>query len=301
MRPTCPPVEIDEGNNVIIPHGMSSIGLGVFRPKINHKRSIAHTLQSQRSLCTQWNDLMRSPRFQLKAPPLQQRLTQFHGTHVPVVILFFLKAMEVGRIAFCDKFFHRIVQHPMLWRGIHCRDYGTGRPWESRCVWQTLHGRGPNAEQCLFHLFFKSRLADYSHACKHITAIPGRLKEELMESYKQWRSTHHPVADGEMPEEFKKALQGICNVFSPRCSKRDSGVLPPTLATSSSTSAASTPKAQSREPSPTPSLIQTSPPSWHVRAHSSYGLSTRHNRGGPLVASLMITARGRPVPQHHLP
>merc|ERR1719253_1082571 len=35
-------------------------------------------------------------------PRLQPRLTGFHGTPVPVVVLFFLRPCEVGRMLGCD-------------------------------------------------------------------------------------------------------------------------------------------------------------------------------------------------------
>merc|ERR1719183_2804386 len=82
--------------------------------------------------------------------------------------------------ALLDTFWRRIVQHPMVWQGIYCRDYGA-----ERCVWRTLHGRA-GSEQCLCHLDGTDPSL-FIEICRQITSIPGRSNEELLASYRAWR------------------------------------------------------------------------------------------------------------------
>jgi len=111
---------------------------------------------------------------------LQPRLTAYHGTSVPVRIIFYLLSTEVGRLASLDSFWRRIVQHVMLWEGLYCRDYGPG------CVWRTLQGQR-GSQRCLFHMELTHK-EDFKECCAKITAIPGRSSKELMESYVKWRN-----------------------------------------------------------------------------------------------------------------
>merc|ERR1712060_480111 len=78
----------------------------------------------------------------MKAPPLQPRLTQFHGTRVPVIILLFLQSTEASRLAATDKFFGRTTKHKILWRALHCRDHNvTVNGCRGRCSWHALNGK----------------------------------------------------------------------------------------------------------------------------------------------------------------
>lgn len=146
-------------------------------------------------------EAMKPMRYHMRAPPLQQRLTQYHGTRVPVLMLFFLHTGEVGRLARADTFFRRIVRHPMMWPGLHCRDYGNDLALQARsgvartshrCVWRKLHGRAVACDSCLYHMESSSP-SNFNTWCKKITAIPGRSKDELMESYRKWREDQSAV------------------------------------------------------------------------------------------------------------
>merc|ERR1712070_371710 len=65
-------------------------------------------------------------------------------------------------------------------KGLRCGIYCKGR-----CVWRTLQGKHVGA-QCLYHMGHVNE-PEFLAVCKRITAIPGRSKEELLESYQTWR------------------------------------------------------------------------------------------------------------------
>jgi len=141
-------------------------------------------------------EMMKPMRVVMKAPPLRQRLTQYHGTRVPVHMVFFIQTTELEQLGVADKFWGRIAKHVMVWRGLYCRDYDLSAGGaRGRCVWRTLHGRAAD-DLCLFHMRF-THPQEFSEACKRITAIPGRSKEELLQSYQQWRERkkrrHHAM------------------------------------------------------------------------------------------------------------
>jgi len=107
------------------------------------------------------------------------------------MMLFYLLNTEVGRLATVDRFWRRSVSRPVVWRGLYCRDYGRSvnsysTVCNGRCVWKTLNGKAGEA-MCLYHMSVVNE-AEYLAICKRITAIPGRSKEELLESYQRWRA-----------------------------------------------------------------------------------------------------------------
>eukprot|EP00929_Paragymnodinium_shiwhaense_P026763 TRINITY_DN15831_c0_g1_i1.p1 TRINITY_DN15831_c0_g1~~TRINITY_DN15831_c0_g1_i1.p1 ORF type:complete len:397 (+),score=62.15 TRINITY_DN15831_c0_g1_i1:90-1280(+) len=142
-------------------------------------------------------EMMKDIRIESVMPVLQQRLTQYHGTRVPIVIIFMLRTTEVGRLTTVDKFWRRSVSDAMIWQGLYCRDYAVsvgqvcpankrcGLYCRGRCVWKTLNGR-QGTEKCLYHMGGINEKA-YLSICRRLTAIPGRSKEELLESYAIWR------------------------------------------------------------------------------------------------------------------
>lgn len=228
--------------------------------------------------------MMQSMSFIYTVPSLQPRLTKFHGTRVPVLVVFFLLSTEVGRLASLDTFWKRIVQVAMVWQGIYCRDY-CGRPvcrCDSRCVWQALQGR-EGQERCLFHLG-KTHPAEFVEVCKKITAIPGRSSEELLDDYRSWRAE-------------QKALTAVME--EPPRSRRHSNLstdledgstllLRPELELALASTAAT-----ALPPSPYPAIASLAkPPSWNVRAHASYGLSVGHARDSTRRVDL---SKPRPV------
>merc|ERR1719379_433023 len=102
-------------------------------------------------------------------------------------MLFFLESAEVGRMVAVDHFFARIVRHSMVWSALYCRDHVAQtipgqRQSQRRCVWRSLNGRTVGCEQCLFHMG-RTNPGNFAQVCKRITAIPGRSKEELLNSY----------------------------------------------------------------------------------------------------------------------
>lgn len=132
------------------------------------------------------------------------RFKQFHGTCVPVLMILFLLPQEVVRLTLLEKFWHRIVSNPMMWKALYCRDFDrcptlwrrysgsslmetphASQRGVQKCVWRMLHSRS-GAEQCLFHLE-ASRNPKFFRVCKTLTGIPGRSREELLESYVNWR------------------------------------------------------------------------------------------------------------------
>lgn len=125
-----------------------------------------------------------------RLPSLTLRLTGFHGTRVPVMIVFFLSPTEARILSRCDHFWKRIFGHTVLWKGLHCRDFysvGCGGDIpvaERRCVWVQMMGRS-GKERCLWHLAQRDG-PEFAQVCKSIAAIPGRSKQELLEAYKNW-------------------------------------------------------------------------------------------------------------------
>jgi len=195
-------------------------------------------------------------------PKLQMRFTSFHGTQVPVLVMLFLQPAEVGRSGLADKFLRRITtEHAALWRGIHCRDLGArnAEPGASRgrgrCVWQTLGGSAAASRACIFHMEELSP-GDYFVACKNITSIPGRSREELLELYSRWR------------EETR--------VPTPGCSRTSSSL----DLSGEGGSEALSPAASAEPPRP-----------WTVRAHCTFGLAVRHGRCFAGTGSLVLTPR----------
>jgi len=148
----------------------------------------------------------------------RSRFTQFHGTSVPIVIVFFLLPTDVAKLSLLDRFWRRILRHHEVWRGIYCRDYNhlpknstagsdgckiwghsaadntitcgywsvNGSVSPKRCVWQTLNGHAAGGKQCLLHLTVSKGAAEFRRECDRITRIPGRSKEELLTSYMAW-------------------------------------------------------------------------------------------------------------------
>jgi len=145
-------------------------------------------------------ETMKAMSFSYAVPSLQPRLTKFHGTRVPVLISFCLLSTEIGRLAILDTFWKRITQHPMLWQGVYCRDYGS-----KRCVWRTLEGRA-GSEKCLCHLG-NTNPAEFVRVCKSITAIPGRSKEELLEAYRNWRAEQKEILA--LVDEMQMKKEGL--------------------------------------------------------------------------------------------
>lgn len=191
-------------------------------------------------------EMMKAMSFSYAVPSLQPRLTKFHGTRVPVLIVFFLFSTEVGRLSALDTFWKRIVQQAMVWQGLYCRDYCL-----KRCVWQTLHGRA-GCKMCLYHIG-TTYPADFIEICKQITAIPGRSDEELMNDYCNWRLEQKALFAA-LDARQAGELSGIAEergADSPVSSQ-----LPPDLVEASPTS-------QQHQP-------------WPVRAHCSYGLGVGH-------------------------
>ncbi|CAK0807309.1 unnamed protein product, partial [Prorocentrum cordatum] len=139
-----------------------------------------------------------SPRGDARRAPLEQpmwmtvdghlraqlRLTGFHGTPVLVVVLLFLRPSEAGRVRTCDRFFQRVGGHEKVWQGLRCRDYIRDACSTKRCMWQVLGGSLDGAGKCVYHLR-ESNAEAFRDTCKQITRIPGRSKEELMESRAQ--------------------------------------------------------------------------------------------------------------------
>jgi len=197
---------------------------------------------------------------------LLPRLTQFQGTPVPVLIIFFLRPAEVARLALTNALFQRVAgsEQTVLWRGLHCRDHAEDAGWSplqrAPCVWQTLRSPAAKMPRCLFHLAAKP--SEFCMVCSRMTRIPGRSREELLEHYTSWRKQQE--AEQVL---FNETLHGSAAGFSaPLPSRSFRG------------------QASSLPPQP-----------WHVRAHSTYGLSTMHRTkgladgegGGGLLGSLV--------------
>lgn len=200
-------------------------------------------------------EIMQNMTIEHLVPALQPRLTQFHGSRVPVFILFFLPPTEVGRLGGLDTFWQRIVAHPLVWQGLYCRDYGRGSKRSLRCVWHTLDGRA-GAERCLCHLGTTHPSA-FADICRQITAIPGRSKEELMHAYVDWRQERSQILkDLHLAEEQRSRASSAVGSLTP-----EDAAGPGTKNGSVSHLA----NVGSRQP-------------WNLRAHSTFGLPISHNR-----------------------
>mmetsp|Transcript_51030 Transcript_51030/g.89066 ORF Transcript_51030/g.89066 Transcript_51030/m.89066 type:complete len:344 (+) Transcript_51030:54-1085(+) len=206
-------------------------------------------------------EMMRGMTVDHMVPLLQPRLTQFHGTRVPVFILFFLPPTEVGRLGMLDKFWQRIVAHPLVWQGLYCRDYGRGCQRSLRCVWHTLDGR-KGAERCLCHLGTTHPSA-FADICRQITAIPGRSKEELMQAYVEWRKERARVREELYPTEEARSRASSVKTGSA------AGHLTPEDAAGTGakngSAVISFANAGSKQP-------------WNLRAHCTFALPLSHNR-----------------------
>lgn len=55
--------------------------------------------------------------------PPRARFTQYHGTSVPILIIFHLLPAEIAKLTLLDRFWRRILGHQEIWKGIYCRDY----------------------------------------------------------------------------------------------------------------------------------------------------------------------------------
>jgi len=221
-------------------------------------RSKAESLQVTMSVLH--TKMMKGMVFQTaKVAPLQLRLTQFHGTSVPILILFYLQTTEAGILSLCDRFWRRILQTDMTWRALHCRDYGCAVAGSGRCAWQALNGRAAGAEQCLFHLAGASTQG-FIATCKQLTRIPGRTREELLESYQQWHSKNNP--------QKATADDAIAPALFPSSAAAETKEDAAATATDTVVAVAGEP---------------TEPPlPWRLRAHCSYGLSLQHTRAWSL-------------------
>lgn len=197
-------------------------------------------------------DMMKAMSLTYAVPALQPRLTKFHGTCVPVIMLFYLASTEVGRLAVLDTFWKRIVTHPMIWQGLYCRDYGT-----KHCVWRTLEGRA-GSEKCLCHMG-STHPAKFVAICKQITGIPGRSKEELMHSYCSWRADQKALAER---NGYGKTLE-------------DSGLLPEVHGFDRTLlpGAAQVSRRAMHNAAAASASLQMP---WQVKAHSRYGLKIAH-------------------------
>lgn len=200
-------------------------------------------------------DQMKAITFHVVTPALQQRLTQFNGTRVPVLVAFSLTATEVGRMATLDTFWKRIVGSARVWRGIQCRDYDCRGRLD--CMWRTLQAgdcTGPDKQKaCLYHLGDFDDGA-FSDACRAITAIPGRSKEELLRDYNEWRKLKVPSQQQQQQQNGEQA--------SSEGGGRSS------IRKSSTAAVAASPR---KKP-------------WQLQAHCHYGLPVKHARQSPRIA-----------------
>lgn len=239
----------EEAENVERPQCVGERALAAYRTGRSNRTfafSGSHWTQNQVAL-----DTMKEMSFKYAMPALQPRLTKFHSTQVPVLVVFNLLSTEVGRLAILDTFWKRIVQHPMVWQGIHCRDYGT-----KRCVWRTLHGRA-GSEKCLCHLN-TTNPSKFRDVCREITAIPGRSNKELLDSYCNWRSEQQAV----MEQVRRRAALTL--------KQESSSNMYSIVADATGANLPSIPDETALPPQP-----------WTVRAHCSYGLGVGHGHGVP--------------------
>lgn len=134
-------------------------------------------------------------------PKLLPRLTGFHNTPVPVLIVYFLSPTEARILSRTDAFWSRILQHTIVWKGLHCRDFysdgcGGNLPLaQRRCVWVQMEGRAAR-DKCLWHLRLRSP-AEFATVSSRLTAIPGRTKDELLTAYRMWMRMRKLAAQGQ--------------------------------------------------------------------------------------------------------
>lgn len=200
-------------------------------------------------------EMMKQSHFSMKAPPLQQHLTQFHATTVPMEMIWFVQTSELERLSVTDKFWNRITKHVCVWRGFYCRDYGLSTADSTQsCVWRTTLGKRERCQQpCLFHLGVTNP-TEYRAVCKRITAIPGRSREELIASYIAWRR-----------EQLELQRGG-----SESGSDLGSGLL-----------VGPQPTMQAPEEEESEGVRREAELPWAVRAHCAFGLRAKHARPLP--------------------
>lgn len=162
--------------------------------------SLASTISSQGRSNT--GTLNQAQQKRCVLPALQPRLTAFHGTRVPIIIIFFLSPTQARTLSRCDHFWKRILGYTVIWKGLHCRDFytegcgGENLPLSCRrCVWVQMMGRS-GRERCLWHLALKDG-PEFAQVCQRIAAIPGRSKKELLESYQTWMKNRLRSKDGD--------------------------------------------------------------------------------------------------------
>lgn len=215
-----------------------------------------------------FEDLQHEQPKHTKIPPLILKLTTYHGTKVPVVILFFLSNGDVERLCFCDKFWRRICTRPSMYRALFCRDFHRDGMSNSRpCVWQTLQGKAAGLERCLLHRY-EALPADFAAECKGITRIPGRSNEELLESYSRWRQARRAVGI-EAPKEEEPQEEKVKEVRRPSWLSRTEGMPRRMVKALTDNLKGET------ESSPAEKMLLP----WSTAAHCKYALSARHGRG----------------------
>lgn len=196
--------------------------------------------------------------------PLVIKLTGYHGTKVPVIIVFFLTNGEVDRLCFCDKFWRRICTRSSIKRALFCRDFHRDGMSNSRpCVWQTLHGRTAGLERCLLHRY-ESLPADFVRECNGITRIPGRSSEELSENYKKWREARRAVGIEAAQEEEVEVE--VTEVRRPSWMSRTEGM--PRRMVSALTKSFNGMDMSSEGP----------PLPWSTAVHCTFALSAKHRK-----------------------
>mmetsp|Transcript_83870 Transcript_83870/g.175460 ORF Transcript_83870/g.175460 Transcript_83870/m.175460 type:complete len:400 (+) Transcript_83870:201-1400(+) len=158
----------------------------------------------------------------MKAPALRVRMTQFHGTRIPVLVIFFLTTTELESLAITDKFWTRIASGSAVWQALYCRDYIRGNSSSCRCVWKTLHGKKAE-KQCLYHMR-SSCPADFGVRCKLITRIPGRTPEELLQAYMKWNKRKKDAMD-KREAQTKRQLEELRLESTPAESHRSSDIV----------------------------------------------------------------------------
>eukprot|EP00930_Biecheleria_cincta_P040515 TRINITY_DN27753_c0_g1_i1.p1 TRINITY_DN27753_c0_g1~~TRINITY_DN27753_c0_g1_i1.p1 ORF type:complete len:385 (+),score=66.15 TRINITY_DN27753_c0_g1_i1:92-1246(+) len=246
--------------------GTSGLSPPSTRSKRGYKTLVTAALNMISDEDPMLEDLQPDQQEHTKIPPLVLKLTTYHGTKVPVVMLFFLSNGDVERLCFCDKFWRRICRRPSMHRALFCRDFhrdgmSTSRP----CVWQTLQGRAAGLERCLLHRY-EALPADFAAECMGITRIPGRSSEELMESYSRWRQARRAVGI-EAPKE-EELQEEVKEVQRPSWLSRTEG-MPRRLV-----------KILTRNyQGETTDSLEETPLPWSTAAHCKYALSARHGRG----------------------
>jgi len=215
-----------------------------------------------------------------KIPPLVVKLTGYHGTRVPVLMLKFLDSSQVGHLAWCDKFWQRIVKHPSVWRAVFCRDFYPADSTKRRsCVWQNLYGRTAGAERCLFCMDVAAP-ALFAQECKAITAIPGRSHEELLEGYTMWREARRMIGIETRADSPSEDL----SLNEPEIPDwlEDAAMMDRRLLRARTTTAVAENKVKDRQ--------------WSMKVQLSYGLSGRHSRPSKFSFAPCRSARGTPPP-----